>query len=471
MQLPKAGEANDVSRAAAYELSLSAVQIDPRVNRTRTPLLPAVARGRDFERRFDHLTLFNDVFWDAGGEAVLAIGPHVPAHLDPETGIRFFDVGSGQPLSAEFLSSRLQIHGDMYRIAAGQETSALRVEFGVQQVIVAIQPNLSHLLAGRRVLTNRCQNDPIEWLVDWAYYHAREFGFDAIVHYDNQSTAYTVEDVSQALSQVPGIEIVIVLPWPFPLEPPHALVPATGRIFWHRQMKDRWAESCRLEHQRRRFLEQAELVLVADVDELLIRRNAELDIGELFAEPAVAWARFDSELVVNTEDLPERLVRHRDFHWIWNHLGFKTPKYLVKPDRCPDAARWWLHDITGAPRLDVSPQDYTVAHFFALTTGWGDKHSRAAKHVPAPETHYEDPDLRDTLDRVFDEEARRSLPTPPLPLDNPHLLRRDAYDQMRSGNNAAALSSLERAIAIDSYHPTQHILRNELHAEEQNAEP
>jgi hypothetical protein len=460
----------DVRPAATYQLALSPVSIDPRLNRPRVPALPAVARGRDFERRFDHLTLFNDVFWEADGEAVLALGPHVPAHLDPETEIRFFDFSSGERLEAAYLPSRLQIHGDMYRIAASQTTSALRVEFGAQQAIVAIQPNLSAILAGRRVLTNRCQNDPIEWLVDWAYYHAREFGFDAIVHYDNQSTAYSVEDVRLALSQVPGIEIVIVLAWPFPLEPPHALVPATGRIFWHRQMRDRWAESCRLEHQRRRFLAHAELVLVADVDELLIRRSAKSDLKDLFADPSIAWTRFDSELVVNTEDPPDSLVRHRDFHWVWHHQGFKTPKYLVKPDRCPDEARWWLHDIAAAPRLDIPPPDYSVAHFFALTTGWGDKKSRAAKHAPTPETHHEDIHIRATLDRVFDEDARRSLPRSPGPLDDPHLLRKDVYDQMRSGNNEAALNSLDRAFAVDPYHPTQQAVRNELLAEMQKAD-
>ena len=448
--------------AATYDVSLSPVAIDPRVNRPRAPVLPAAARGRDFERRFDQLTLFYDLFWEAGGQSILAIAPHVPAHLDPEQDIQFHCLETGQRLAAEFLSSTYHLHGDMYRVVPHRATSALRVTCGGQQAIVAVQPNLSSLLAGRRVLTNRCQNDPLEWLVDWAYFHAREFGFDAVLHYDNLSLAYAPEDVRFALSQVPGIDVVIVLGWPFPMEPAHAPIPGAGQLFWQRQLKDRWAESCRLEHQRRRFLQQAELVLVADVDELVIQRDSNVSIEDLFADPGVAWVKIQSELVVNTVEPPQRLIRHRDLHWIWNNPGFKTPKYLVKPDRCPDGARWWLHDVSVARGQDVPPGDFTVAHFFALSTGQDGRDSRSRPHTPTPGIHYEDMLLRETLDRVFGA-GDGDLPTvAPAPSANPHLLRREAYTLLRGGDRVSAIDRLNHAIALDPYHPIQHQFRREL---------
>jgi hypothetical protein len=445
--------------AASFDVAISPVRLDPLVTRTRAPMMPAFARGHDFERRFDPLTLFNDIFWEANGESIMAIGPHVPAHLDPESDIRFFDAESGEALASVYLPSRFQIHGDCYRISPGARIAGLGVQFGGQRAMVAIQPNGSHLLAGKRVLTNRCHNDPIPWLVDWAWYHASEFGFNAVVHYDNYSTAYTVEEVRLALSHVPGIDTVIVLAWPFPMEPAHAVDPITGRIVWQRQLRDRWAESCRLEHQRRRFLDRAELVLVADVDELIVQRNPQTGIGELLAEPDIAWVRVESELVVNVDDPLDRLMRHRDLHWIWDNPGFRTPKYLVKPDRCPDDARWWLHDIAGAPGREVSTGDFTVAHFYALSTGWGGKNDRARKHVPAPNTHHQDLELRATLERVFDAfpSAQESGSIP-----DPHLLRNEAYQQARAGNPASALCMLRQAIAIDPYHPVQHTVRKQL---------
>lgn len=454
-----------MSRRRVYDVALSPVRIDPRVNQTRAPILPAVARGREFERRFDHLTLFYDVFREATGEAILAVGPHVPAHLDPETDIRFHDLATGSPLEADFLPSRGHIHGDMYRVHAGRDVSALRVTFSEQVAIVAVQPNLSPLFAGRRVLTNRCHNDPIQWLVDWAWFHVHEFGFDAIIHYDNGSTAYSVEDARLALSRIPGLEMVVVLSWPFPLEPPPATSPQTGQIFW-RQLKDRWAESARLEHQRRRFLAQAELVLVADVDELLVQRNPGVAIDELFADPEVAWVRFISELVVNTADPPEGLLRHRDLFWIRDEPAFKTPKYLVKPDRCPDEARWWLHDVAWARGIDVSPDDYVVAHFFALTTGWGGKGARARKQTPLPGVHHEDLSLRGKLARVFHERAGGPPPWEPPQLSSPHLLRQEAYDLLRAGDRQGARDRLHRAMMLDPYHPVQHQVRRELLEEE-----
>jgi hypothetical protein len=292
----------------------------------------------------------------------------------------------------------------MYRVAAGHDVSALNVTFGGQSTLAAVQPNLSERFAGLRVLTNRCRNDPIAWIVDWAWFHAREHGFNAVLHYDNGSSAYTVEEVRQALSRIPGIEAVVVVPWPFPMEPPLAAIPATGQLFW-RQLKDRWAESIRLEHQRRRFLERAELVLVSDTDELLLQRNPQLPVDQLFAQPEIAWARFTSEMVVNTAELPDRLLRHRDLWWIRNEPAFKTPKYLVKPDRCPDEARWWLHDVAWARGIDVPDEDFVIAHFIALTTGWGDKGARSQKQRPMPGVHHEDLHLRGKLARVFHESA------------------------------------------------------------------
>lgn len=447
--------------AVAYEVSLSPVRLDPRINQTRAPTLPSVAQGPGFERRFDATTLFYDLFRETDGNAILAIGPHVPAHLDPERDIAFHCLASGERLRTAFLPSGSQIHSDMYRIGAGPDTTALRIAVGNQQVVAAVQPNLSPLFAGRRVLTNRCRNDPLEWLVDWAWFHAREFGFDAIVHYDNGSTDYTADDVRLALSHVPGIDVVVVLSWPFPIEPPHSVIPATGEMFWS-QLRDRWAESGRLEHQRRRFLEQADLVLVADVDELLIRRNGRVALEDYFADPGPAWVRFDSEVVVHTKDPGDRRLRHRDLFWIRHEPGFKTPKYVVKPGRCPDEARWWLHDVAWAPGIDASRDDFTIGHFISLTTGWGGKGARGAAQQPEPGVHYEDLFLRAKLNRAFRdapvEATRWSLET----CGDPHLLRKAAYDLADRGNPWDALDLLNRAMAIDPWQPAQHELRHEL---------
>ncbi|MCC7024353.1 MAG: hypothetical protein IT338_16120 [Thermomicrobiales bacterium] len=447
--------------AVAYEVSLSPVRLDPRINQTRAPTLPSVAQGPGFERRFDATTLFYDLFREADGNAILAIGPHVPTHLDPERDIAFHCLASGERLDAEYLPSRGQIHNDMYRIEAGPGTPAVRVVVGGQQIVAAVQPNLSPLLAGRRVLTNRCRNDPLEWLVDWTWFHAREFGFDAIVHYDNGSTDYTADDVRLALSRVPGMDVVIVLSWPFPIEPPHAVVPATGEMFWS-QLRDRWAESGRLEHQRRRFAAQAELVLVADVDELLIRRNDRAALEGYFADPGVAWVRFDSEVVVHTQDPADRLLRHRDLSWIRHEPGFKTPKYVVKPNRCPDEARWWLHDVAWAPGIDTSRDDFTIGHFISLTTGWGGKGQRGAAQRPEPGIHYQDLALRAKLNRVFREAPTEATRWSPATSGNPHLLRKAAHDLADRGDLRDALDLLHRAMAIDPWQPAQHELRREV---------
>jgi hypothetical protein len=119
-------------------------------------------------------------------------------------------------------------------------------------------------------------------------------------------------------------------------------------------------------------------------------------------------------------------MRHRDLYWVRREPAFKTPKYLVRPDRCPDEARWWLHDIAWAPGVDVAEDDFAVAHFIALTTGWGEKAHRLLKQTPVPGIHYEDLHLRGKLSRVFDERTgwNPDWASPVFP--NPHLLRKAA---------------------------------------------
>lgn len=445
----------------ARNVQCSPVFINPRSSHVRTPITPAVARGFDFERRFDHLTLFYDIFREDNADSSLALGPHVPAHIDPDTDIHFLDVSSGEQVRAEYLPSRGHIHGDMYRLRTTDMAQSLTVRIGGQETYVAIQPNLSSLFAGRRVLTNRARNDPIPWIVDWAWYHVHEFGFNAILHYDNGSTDYTADDVAHALRQIPGLEVVIVLPWPYPMEPPLAVVPATGHLFWH-QLKDRWAESARLEHQRRRFLSRAEMVLVADTDELLLQRNPHRSIDDLFSTPETAWVRFMSEVIVNTADPPNRLIRHRDLSWVRREPAFKTPKYLVIPERCPDEARWWLHDVAWAPGVDVAENDFVVAHFIALTTGWGEKSHRSMRQTPLPGVHYEDLHLRDKLARVFDERAGWDSDWATPASLNSHQLRQAAYEAWRASRLEEAHSLVNNAIAQDPYQPTQFDLRAKL---------
>ena len=464
--------AGDIASAqqAARDIPCSPVFINARANPVRTPITPAVARGLDFERRFDHLTLFYDIFREDNAESTLALGPHVPAHLDPEKDIQFFDAASGAPVKAEYLPSRGHIHGDMYRLQTSATTSTVVVRLGCQGSYTTIQPNLSSLFAGLRVLTNRARNDPIAWIVDWAWYHVREFGFNAILHYDNGSSEYSAEDVAYALRKIPGLDAVVVLPWPFPMEPPLAVVPATGQLFWH-QLKDRWAESARLEHQRRRFLMRAELVLVADTDELLLQRNPERSIDALFPTSETAWVRFMSELIVNTTDAPDRLLRHRDLYWVRREPRFKTPKYLVRPNRCPDESRWWLHDIAWAQGVDVAEDDFVVAHFIALTTGWGEKANRSQKQTPLPGVHYEDLLLRGKLSRVFDERAGWNPHWATPPDTGAHRLRAAAYEAWRDGQMEIALRLVTEATAQDPYHPMQYRLREKLRGHPEMDEP
>jgi hypothetical protein len=438
----------------SLDVTLSTISIDPRVNVPRQPMRPVFGRGEGFEEKFEPLTLFYDLFWENDGRHAIALGPIVPPHLVPEQDIKFVSTNSGAVLPFDYLPSRGILHGDMYRITVEPTTTSLMVVFGEQAVVRPIQPNLSALFSGRRVLLTRSWNDPLEWIMDWAYYHFKEFGFNTVLFYENNSTAYVAQDVQCALGQVPGIDQVMALNWPYGILPP-------GTWYWSR-MDDSWGDAGIFEHARRRFLSQAELVFNADVDELLYRVDADNPVTKLLDSDELAWCSFASQDIVSTEDLPPRLQRFTDFWWTQGEPGWIRPKCLIVPPRCRDRARWWHHHISDAPGVRADPAKLHLAHFLPLTTGWEGREGRKAKQTPQPGEHNEDLRLKAKLDSIFAGQTFAATPWNPLNSNDPLLMRREAYALLRQEKIREALILVERALVLDPYHPVQEQLRRRL---------
>ncbi|MGI9254729.1 MAG: hypothetical protein ACR2J8_13375, partial [Thermomicrobiales bacterium] len=274
--------------AVVVDCALSPVVMDPRFGPVRLPRKSPVGRGPRYERQLDRTTLLYDLFREENGETALAAGPALPRHFPGGEGIRIICAECGQDCEREWRPGP-NVHGDLFRIALHPHTSGVLVAFGGQVAARAVQPNLSGLLAGRRVLLSRAMNDDLTWLADRAWFHAFHHGFDAVIHYDNGSTAYTREDVARALQAVPGIETALVVDWPFNM--------------WPRAAQDWpdydevWGENAIINHALHRFLRQAECVFWGDTDELLIQRG-EQSLGDLLADPDPLWHLLFSQDVV-----------------------------------------------------------------------------------------------------------------------------------------------------------------------------
>ena len=210
--------------------------------------------------RFDFETMFFDVF--RSGDNVLCLGPPLDGCMPARHALGVSNPHSTLPLRQQIEAPRVpEQHTSRLsasNIAADCET--LQLEVAGVKIDIAIKASETGLLADRRVLVTLSKDYPLQWIVDWATFHVRLQGADAVLFYDNGSRSYSLDDLAAALSGVAGLRQVVVVDWPFR----YGLDGKPGE-----QVLDNYCQTGALDHARRCFCTQARSVLNLDIDELL----------------------------------------------------------------------------------------------------------------------------------------------------------------------------------------------------------
>jgi hypothetical protein len=377
------------------DVVLSSITLDPRINPIRTPDTAPDLRSPTFERNYDFATFAYDVFWDTDHTRVHVLGPVAPHSIDLDRKLTFQALPSGISSAFTLIPGDVRYHS-WYRISPPSGSAAVEVRIGDQCSVRAIQPNNAAVFADRRVLMTISKDNALEWIVDWARFHAVHFGVDAVLVYDNGSTSYAPEDVRHALSKVPGLRTVVVVSWPFPYGP----APRQGTFDGF------WCQPAFLDHARRRLLANAAWVLNLDIDDLLVQIG-ETRLEDVLDNSSDSWIGFLESRVVNTNPELVETPRHRDFHW--RRACVDSPratthayKWLAFPNRVPDEARWDVHSIRhGGGHSLADGGAFRVYGFQPITTGWGGRHARRAAVDVTSGDFIEDLVLRERLDRAF----------------------------------------------------------------------
>jgi hypothetical protein len=63
----------------------------------------------------------------------------------------------------------------------------------------SVSPNESDMFRDRRVIFTMSKDNPIEWILDWVRFNRDIHGADAVLIYDNGSSAYDSATLSAAL--------------------------------------------------------------------------------------------------------------------------------------------------------------------------------------------------------------------------------------------------------------------------------
>ncbi|NBO21160.1 MAG: hypothetical protein EBU97_04335, partial [Rhodobacteraceae bacterium] len=125
---------------------------------------------------------------------------------------------------------------------------------------------MGRAFAGKNVIYTMSKNNDLRWIVDWLTWHHKRHGANAFVIVDNQSSAYSADDLADALRSVSGYDQGMVILAPFPFGPRRQA--AASLQYLQLAMHNMIFEQ---------LLHRSRAVLFTDIDELVFA-NADLSI-------------------------------------------------------------------------------------------------------------------------------------------------------------------------------------------------
>lgn len=326
----------------------------------RNPPRPENQRQPDYMHKFDHNTLFYDVFRD--GDHVRFVGPPL-LNLKEQLGIARLTDTKGRSVDVQLQD----LDRTQNSWAEGSTLSGdLKFESQLASENLTVGQSLVEKFSGKKVLVTKSKDNRLEWIHDWVKFHQATQGIDAVLIYDNNSTSYLPADVLRAIESIDGIDSAVVVPWPFKFGPQGGNWDGMTNAPWDSD----YTEYSILEHARHRFLRDSDLVISCDIDELVMADNGQAIHSLLHGSdvPGLSYSGRWIEPVRFTEKSTSETPNFSDFYVYDVNRYPTTRKWAIVPARCNAALQWKTHSIAGAtlkPTTEVMHR-----HFMPISSNW-----------------------------------------------------------------------------------------------------
>ena len=371
----------------------------------REPARPVDLRQANFDAQFEWHTVIYDCFRVETNRVMLVAPP-----LNRFNGILGSLKIHALPTGNE---CRYEVHHKFTTAFANRRTdnlcrilvevpegdTSLQLQTVAGAKILEVRPSAHEVFRGRRVLFTLSKNNHPMWVCDWMRFHRDLHGADAVLLYDNDSTAYTAEMLLEKMNHVSGFSAIYVVSWPYKYGPQ-----GVGRGTWDSSFSQYGA----LEDARWRYLTDAYAALNCDIDELAL--SAEGSLFDKATASTDGYVKFSGRWVTARNcDEAEMIPRHQEStqqqlpQWRWQ--GFRPrdiklcpAKWVVAPDRCPADAHWSIHEIVGMRTRKMKFDETSYRHFSRISTNW--KNNRKSIEHCDPRRQKEDTRLQQAFARV-----------------------------------------------------------------------
>ena len=316
---------------------------------------PEESQQPHYLSRFDDRTVLYDTF-SIGSDVVLSGPPlaNLRMWFSPTT-----LVVDGHPVPGKATMRDIpRTQRSLIQGVRGATTVGFRPD-GRRAVTSQVGDDLSHLFAGTRALVTMSKDNDLQWIKDWVTFYHRVHGIDAVLIYDNNTSAYSPKQLAAAIDTVPGVRSGVVVSWNFPYGPGGG----------HDNVWDSdFCQYSALEHAKLRFLREAHSVTNADVDELVVTDDGESVVAhaERSSEGILVYAGRWVDQVTQTPMDPARVPRFIDYRF---HSGRgATTKWTLLPARLGLVPQWGVHSVSGVNHeISTSIQH---RHFAGVNTNW-----------------------------------------------------------------------------------------------------
>jgi hypothetical protein len=350
---------------------LSRLDLDQETGLRRIPPRAPEHRQPDYDGNFDFFTVLYDCFLSHDGSRIVCIGP--PLLNLERRAAGAIERAFRKPFFSWGDRRRLDRNGQIWLKPSVAEAVFEKAPF-VQRALKA-QPNLCAMFRGKRVLLTKSKNNDLQWICDWVRFHVANHGCNAVLFYDNGSTEYGITELIETISSVPHLDALQVVSWPYIFGPQSG----PGGI-WDSD----FGQYGVLEHAHHRFLAQADAVLNADVDELVVTKSG-TSIFDLVHRSRTGLLNYAGVMIdnVTSEEIGSGMGRHAQFIYRKRELEPATRKWCVVPSRCPERSQWCVHSVADMAVDEETSSEVTHRHFRAIRTGW--KYPRTPPQRPGEE--------------------------------------------------------------------------------------
>jgi hypothetical protein len=330
---------------------------------------PIEYRQPTYDLDYDFHTLFYDVFLSDNSREIMITAPpflKLRTYISG-TYLKLFDGIEHYDVEVEIINFQ-RYDEAIIKIPENvpPENLSLKLILPDQPAItVQVRDNYHEAFAGKNVAMTIYKFDHLDWVKDWVEFHVKYHGTNAFVFYRNNAVYVSRYALLEAVQDIPGIDVVAVVDWPFPFGPR-----AGGTEYWDSD----FAKHGALGHARRRFLEQADAVLNVDIDELLVLEDHRSIFTKL-AATETGYVTFNGIWTSAPNDRFEDLAKRRHTHYQYHGQIYSDTKqcpikWVVDPKKCSQKAQWTTHEVKNMEGYSYPNDQVRYRHFRNLNMGW-----------------------------------------------------------------------------------------------------